>query len=126
MANKRLRIAIVGPSPCDRCHAACCKQNGCEFSVLLAPGEYGRFGPFAAEVVVDDAGRLVCEKVLPYRGGRCIFLGEDDLCTIYEDRPASCRRFECTRLFHNGGVSVGRQHEFIRRNPRVGEMLEHW
>jgi Fe-S-cluster containining protein len=123
---KRIRIAIIGSSPCNRCDAACCKQSGCEYSVLLEPGEYGRFGPFAAEVTMHDAGRLVREKVLPYRDGKCIFLGEDDLCTIYEDRPASCRRFECTRLFHNGGATVGRQHDFIGQNPRVGKMLEDW
>jgi Fe-S-cluster containining protein len=122
----RIRLAIIGPSPCERCDAACCKQNGCGYSVLLEPEEYARFRPFALDLPVLHDGRVVVEMVLPYRDGKCIFLGDDDRCTIYEDRPASCRKFECTKYFNNGGSTPGRHEAFIERNPRVKAMLEEW
>ncbi|QOV90336.1 YkgJ family cysteine cluster protein [Humisphaera borealis] len=119
-----IRLAIVGPSPCNRCYAACCKQNGHDWSVLLqTDDERRRFRPWAIDLAVTgDDGAVVVEKVLPYRDGRCIFLGDDDLCQIYEDRPLSCRKFECTGHFNRHGV--GKHTRFIDLNPRVREMLE--
>ena len=94
----KLRIAIVGASPCDQCVAACCKQNGHEFAAILDEDERRRFGPFAQMVAIRRSdGTLVSEFVLPYRDGRCQFLGDDDRCTIYDDRPRACRVFECRR-----------------------------
>ena len=48
--------------------------------------------------------RVVVERVLPYRDGRCQFLADDDRCTIYDDRPLSCRQFECTLSYNTTGV----------------------
>jgi Fe-S-cluster containining protein len=94
--------------------------------LLRAPG-----GRRAAEVLAirdrrpHRAGRRdIIEKVLPYRDGRCIFLGDDDRCTIYEDRPANCRRFECTRAYHLGGRDVTRHGIFLQRNPAVRYLLD--
>ncbi|MDB5295966.1 MAG: hypothetical protein JWO31_1949 [Phycisphaerales bacterium] len=119
-----IRIAIVGPSPCGRCYAACCKQNGHDWSVLLqGDDERRRFRPWALDAaVVGDDGRPVVEKVLPYRDGRCVFLGDDDRCAVYDVRPRSCRRFECTT--HFGRHGVGRHGRFLELNPRVREVLE--
>lgn len=119
-----LRLAIVGPSPCDRCYAACCKQNGHDWSVLLrGEQERRRFAPWALDLsVTQDDGSVAVERVLPYRDGRCLFLGDDDLCTIYEDRPQSCRQFECTNHYNRHGV--GRHTRFIDLNPRVRTLLE--
>ena len=89
---KTIRIAILGASPCDRCVAACCKQNGHEFAAILDEDEHARFGPFAQLVSLKRSdGALVSEFVLPYRDGRCQFLGADDRCTIYDDRPRVSR-----------------------------------
>jgi Fe-S-cluster containining protein len=46
------------------------------------------------------------------------------LCTIYEDRPASCRAFECVRFFNSEGV--GRHGRFLELNPDVLGRLEGW
>ena len=54
-----------------------------------------------------DAARLTFERVLPYVDGRCQFLGDDDRCTIYDDRPANCRRFECAPGYHHAGGNIG-------------------
>lgn len=65
---------------------------------------------------------VVLEKVLPYVDGRCIFLGDDDRCLVYESRPHSCRVFECPRRFNRFGV--GKHDEFLMRNPQVLQLLK--
>jgi Fe-S-cluster containining protein len=117
-----LRLAILGDSPCHLCTAACCKQNGHAYAALLRGDEVRRFAPFAIDVPIETDGRVVFERVLPYRDGRCQFLGEDDRCTIYEDRPTSCRLFQCVEHYNRRGI--GRHEEFLKRNPTVLRMLE--
>jgi Fe-S-cluster containining protein len=118
----RVRIAIVGDSPCDRCTAACCKQSGHEYSALLEGDEVRRFAPYAVAARIHRGDMIVVEKVLPYVNGRCIFLGDDDRCLVYEARPNACRVFECTKRFNRLGV--GKHDEFLTRNPRVLQLLE--
>jgi Fe-S-cluster containining protein len=119
---RTVRIAILGSSPCHQCHAACCKQNGHEFAVLLHGEERQRFAAWSVDVPVQSAGGVVIERVIAYRDGRCPFLGEDDRCTIYEDRPASCRAFECVRYFNERGI--GEHGPFLQLNERVSRMLQ--
>ena len=122
----RLRLAILGDSPCHLCTANCCKQNGHDFAVLLeGEPERRRFAPFAVDVTVRRAnGATSFERVLPYRDGRCPFLGKDDLCTIYEDRPTNCRRFQCVSGYHLSGGDLSHHSEFLQRNPDVLARLE--
>lgn len=54
------------------------------------------FGPNAVEMgqrhplwVTFDGGRAVMG--LKWQDGHCMFLAEDNLCTIYEHRPVTCR-----------------------------------
>ena len=121
---RTIRLAIIGESPCGACYAACCKQNGHEFAALLqGEDELRRFRPFAQSVVMASGGaHPVVERVLPYRDGRCVFLGSDDRCTVYEDRPQACRAFQCVTSFNAHGIS--RHGEFLARNPRVLDLLK--
>jgi hypothetical protein len=121
---KKIKIHISGPSPCDQCFAACCKQNGHEFAaVLQGEGERRRFAAFAQDVTfVRPDGTIGVERVLPYVNGRCQFLGEDDRCTIYDDRPLACRQFECVPHFNRDGVA--RHGDFLSANPRVLEVIQ--
>ncbi len=124
---RRFRIAIIGESPCGQCCSAnCCRQNGHDYAVLLQEAEYARFGPFATDVVIEDAGRRLVEKALPYVNGRCQFLGEDNRCTIYEYRPANCRRFQCVDHYHNRGRTPGQHGRFLQLNQDILELLEAW
>ena len=119
------RIAVVGSSPCHACTALCCKQNGHDYAVLLhGDDERRRFAAFSIGVVIAADRAPVEERVLPYDNGRCTFLGDDDRCTIYDDRPRNCRRFECVRFFHS---EPDRSHgRFLRRNPRALRAIETW
>ena len=124
---RTVRIAILGSSPCHACVAACCRQNGHSYSVLLqGDAERRRFAPWATDIPIRTAdGNSVLERVLPYRNGRCVFLGDDNLCTIYDDRPLSCRQFECVTGF---GVPAGgnalSHSVFLQKNPTVLRLLE--
>ena len=121
----RLRLAILGDSPCDLCTAACCKQNGHDYAVLLeGEQERRRFGPFSVDITVSAGRSSSLERVLPYVDGRCRFLGADDRCTIYEDRPVNCRRFECVTGYNHAGSSAGRHSLFLARNEGVLRMLQ--
>lgn len=120
----RVRIAVVGASPCGKCDAACCRQTATEFAVLLQTDEERRrFAPWAITLPIrDGAGILRHERVIAYRDGRCPFLDDDHRCAIYEQRPSGCRAFECTRYFRTSpGRSDGM---FLQRNPRVAALLE--
>lgn len=119
---KTVRLAVVGSSPCMQCAARCCKQNGHDYAVLLRESEHRRFAPWAVSVPIQTEGRVVMEKVLPYVDGRCPFLGADDRCKIYEDRPMSCREFECTKYFNSDGI--GKHGRFLELNEDVRELLE--
>jgi Fe-S-cluster containining protein len=92
--------------------------------VLLEGDEPRKFALFAIDARIERDGLTVIEKVLPYRDGRCIFLGEDDRCTIYGDRPVNCRRFECVRAYHHGGRDVTSHGSFLQRNPAVVNLLD--
>ena len=124
---RRFRLAILGDSPCDLCTAACCKQNGHGYAVLLeGEAERRRFRPFSLDVSIEQGGVVVSERVLPYRDGRCAFLGADDRCTIYDDRPINCRRFQCVTGYGGGAgrAGRGRHSEFLQRNVDVLRMLD--
>jgi Fe-S-cluster containining protein len=121
----RFRLAILGESPCFDCRAVnCCRQNGHEYAVLLEESEHARFRPFAIDIPIMHGGSRFIEKVLPYRDGRCQFLGDDNRCLIYEDRPINCRRFQCIDYYHHRGATPGEHGQFLIRNPDVREMLD--
>jgi Fe-S-cluster containining protein len=119
------RIAVVGSSPCHACQALCCKQNGHEYAVLLdGEDERRRFAAFSTSVLISSGTAPVEERILPYVAGRCRFLGDDDRCTIYDDRPRNCRRFECVRFFRSEPDWT--HGLFLRRNPMALRAIEQW
>ena len=122
-----VRVAVSGASPCGQCSAACCRRTVSEYAVLLETDEERRrFAAWSVTVAVRDGGAIQHERVIPYRqaagGARCPFLGGDDRCTIYDDRPQACRRFECTRHFNRHGI--GRHGMFLAGNPGVARLLD--
>lgn len=44
--------------------------------------------------------------VLKHVGGRCVYLGEDDRCSVYTERPLGCRVFPLDPTFSKSGKLV--------------------
>jgi Fe-S-cluster containining protein len=95
------------PSLCDGCAADCCR-----LPVEVTVEDLARLGLLAADEAASPARlrhalkRLVAKGALESlraTGGlfflkqrddeRCLFLGDDGRCTVYEKRPDTCRRF---------------------------------
>ncbi len=97
--------------PCHRCIARCCWQqhSGWPFAVMLEPEDGDKFD--AVAVYHPDAPG----KVIPYNeNGCCPFLTEDNRCGVHDDKPRTCRAFNCTT-----GHIV-----FLSRNPELLALLE--
>jgi len=79
---------------CLEC-ANCCKQLGPRFKtpdiIRIAKKQRMRESDFIEQYLkVDEDGDYVA-KTLP-----CPFLGDDNYCFIYEDRPGDCRKYPYT------------------------------
>jgi Fe-S-cluster containining protein len=80
--------------PCDGC-TACCRSSR---FVHVGPDEAAALAAIPGELLFAAPGWPAGWKVMGYdREGRCPMLG-DDGCTIYEDRPRTCRTFDCRAL----------------------------
>ena len=85
--------------PCDGC-TACCRSS---FFVHIAPDETAALRRIPPALLVRAPGLPDGYKVLGYdQHGHCPML-VDDRCSIYEDRPRTCRAFDC-RLLSAAGV----------------------
>ena len=80
--------------PCDGC-TACCRSS---FFVHIGPEETGALSRIPRELLVRAPGLPDGYMVLGYdERGHCPML-VDDRCSIYEDRPVTCRKFDCRVL----------------------------
>jgi len=104
--------------PCQGCTGACCKQQGPEYnySVMLTPEDGDKFDDVAWWYDHPDGFYV---RGLPYEDGKCVYLGDDNRCTIYEERPQICRRFNCLVGYRPEGLS-----EFLKRNSPVVTLIE--
>jgi hypothetical protein len=85
--------------PCDGC-TACCRSS---FFVHIAPDETATLRRIPPALLVRAPGLPEGYKVLGYdERGHCPML-VDDRCSIYEDRPQTCRKFDC-RLLSAAGL----------------------
>ena len=66
--------------------------------------------------VVPNLGITDSEWCLPYKDGKCVYLGDDDKCTIYESRPERCREFNCV----NGYKCKGEYHSYFLEDHPEG------
>jgi hypothetical protein len=99
--------------PCDGC-TACCRSH--QF-VLIEPDERATLERVDPRLLAPAPGRPAGWRVMGFDGdGRCPMLG-DAGCTIYEDRPRTCRVYDC-RVFAATGV--------VPDQPLVAERATHW
>jgi hypothetical protein len=110
------RAAQFGPAdatvPCDGC-TACCRSS---FFVHIGPDETAALRRIPPALLVRAPGLPDGYKVLGYdERGHCPML-VDDRCSIYEDRPQTCRKFDC-RLLSAAGLEPD--------GPGQGALAEH-
>jgi Fe-S-cluster containining protein len=119
--------------PCKAGCSACChinvSINSDEAKYLadkirngLVDIDYDRLNKQAATGVGHDSKRASNDTFnkLSYEDRACIFLGKDKKCRVYEDRPASCRKWhivgdpeDCKKLDHFGGIAVAKRAEVV-------------
>lgn len=105
--------------PCEFCRGICCRnENGQhKFAVIIGQDEIHLF-PDAITFKVDGNE----EFVLPYLKNKCVHLGDDNKCKIYERRPKLCREFSC--LAGHEVNNNGRRSFFLEDNPEVVDLIE--
>lgn len=104
IASLKARSASV---PCGACHA-CCERD----RVILRDDEAARF----AWHYEGSA------KVLDRKGnGQCVYLTARG-CSVHDDAPDICRRFDCRVLFLITPKSVRRQR--VEQNPTMRAVYE--
>jgi hypothetical protein len=80
--------------PCGTC-TACCRSG---FFIHIEPDEVATLRRIPKALRFPAPGRPAGHVVLGYdEHGRCPML-VDDRCSIYEDRPRTCRQFDCRVL----------------------------
>ena len=110
----RRAVELGEPSdvPCDGC-TACCRSS--QF-VHIGPDERATLRRIDPALLVSAPGRPG-HWVMGYdEEGRCPMLGHDG-CRIYEDRPRTCRIYDC-RVFAATGVEPDQ--------PLVAERVREW
>ena len=92
--------------PCGTC-TACCRAA---YFVHVAPGDARARRRIPAELLFPAPGRPPGHLLMGYdEHGRCPMLSHDG-CSIYEDRPRTCRAFDC-RVHVAAGTRPDGAHE---------------
>ena len=91
---------------CECCNAECCRYVATEIDKPEKESDFEEIKWFVSHenvhVYVDEDGEWYVEFTTP-----CKFLGKDNKCTNYENRPKVCKDYdhdECT--FYNGSPEV--------------------
>ena len=100
--------------PCGDC-AACCASS---YFVHIRPDDAKTLRRVPAELLVPTPGAPKGHVVMGYdQHGRCPMLVEGR-CSIYEERPLTCRLYDC-RVFAAAGVDADRPAIIDRARTRV-------
>ncbi len=111
-------------NPCSECNALCCKNYAVTLTSFDILRIYKKISSFDFIDLVNSDNFDTClaqniiffEKKIPKeyyltlkrkRNGSCIFLGKDNLCTIYKERPMVCRLYPFK--FENGEILAKEQ-----------------
>jgi Fe-S-cluster containining protein len=115
-----MRAALRGDAdarvPCGSC-TACCTSS--QF-VHIAPDERATLARIPTELRFPAPGLPAGHVVLPYdERGHCPML-VDGACSIYDDRPRTCRTYDC-RIFTAAGVEPDRDDQ-----PAIADRVARW
>jgi Fe-S-cluster containining protein len=99
--------------PCGEC-IACCRSS---LFIHIRPEETRTLGRIPGELLFPAPGLPKGTVLLGYdEHGRCPML-MDGRCSIYEDRPLTCRSYDC-RVFSAAGVVAGDDKALIAERAR--------
>ena len=102
--------------PCGSC-TACCKSS---YFIHIRPDEKKTLARIPKELLFPAPGMPRGHKVLGFNNkGHCPML-EDNKCTIYSDRPMTCRSYDC-RVFCATGLPPG-----TKKKALIREQVERW
>jgi hypothetical protein len=101
------RIALLedigADVPCDGC-TACCTSS---YFIHVAPDESETLARVPRELLFAAPDLPAGNVLLGYgEDGHCPML-RDEVCTIYEDRPLTCRNYDC-RVYPAAGIAADR------------------
>lgn len=96
------RLPTVGADvPCGSC-TGCCRAS---YFIHIRPDEQAALARIPRALLFPAPGLPAGHVLMGYDAqGRCPMLVEDR-CTIYEDRPQTCRDFDC-RVFAATGIAL--------------------
>ena len=104
----RMRAVLAGQGdadvPCDDCCACCTTSH----FVHVAPAETRALARIPRELLFPAPGQPEGTMLMGYdQHGRCPMLEKDGRCSIYEDRPLTCRTYDC-RIFAAARIAADR------------------
>ena len=114
-----VRRMIESSVPCGACQACC--RNG--DTIAMQPEDAERLARIPPALLRDVADLLSGRQTQALRhqaDGSCAALAESG-CSIYKDRPAICRAFDCRVVVRAMSRAERRR---LGRDPRVAEILE--
>jgi hypothetical protein len=112
--QRALRGAGEADVPCDGC-TACCRSS--QF-IHIEPDETEALARIPSELLFPAPRLPLGHVVMGYdEEGRCPML-VDDRCSIYDDRPRTCRTYDCRILPAAGVVLAGDDSPVARRARR--------
>jgi len=114
---RRTRVTLVEDGdadvPCGECSACCTTSH----FVHVGPEETRTLARIPRELLFPAPGLPAGNVLLGYdEQGRCPMLADDGKCSIYEQRPLTCRTYDC-RVFAAAGVAADRDQ--ITRQARL-------
>ena len=87
--------------PCGEC-TACCRSS---YFIHVEPDESAALAAIPEELLFPAPGRPDGHRVLGFDEDGCCPMLVEDRCSIYADRPRTCRSFDC-RLFAAADVTA--------------------
>jgi Fe-S-cluster containining protein len=97
-----LRGTAGADVPCGSC-VGCCVSS---YFIPVRPEDTAARARIPAELLVHASGQPADQRMMGYRDdGSCPMLAAGQ-CTIYADRPQTCRDYDC-RIFAAAGIDAG-------------------
>jgi len=85
-----VRKRAVANKDCSACPALCCKNLSVR---ICKPENRTEVNDLKWQLRFDTVSVYIrSNRWYQHVEGRCMYLSDDDMCTIYADRPNTCRR----------------------------------